>query len=329
MTGKKQENLSRREFIARSAKAGASIAAAAGLAYWLYQDNVIPRQEGDSAVFPDFSVAPQPGKSLSIVQGTERKSTVIKAIDMLGGIEHFVKPGDVVLIKPNIAFASSAALGATTNPELLATIVRLCYDRGGAKKVIVTDNPINDPDSCFALTGIGKAASAAGAQIMLPKDSYFSPMTIKNAQLIKSWPVLYEPLKNVNKVIGIAPLKDHHRSGASMTMKNWYGLLGGRRNIFHQKIHTIITELAMMIKPTLVILDAFSVMKANGPTGGSMSDLYSANTIIAGTDQVAVDSFGAGFLNLKPADLPYLTQSQQMGLGTTDYQSLKPLKVQL
>lgn len=329
MTEKKQKDLSRREFFARSAKAGASIAAAAGLSYWLYENNVLPRQDGDSAVFPDFSIVPQPGKSLSIVQGTERKSAVTKAIDLLGGIEHFVKPGDIVLIKPNVAFANSSALGSTTNPELLATVVRLCYDRGGAKKVIVTDNPINDPDSCFALTGIGKAASAAGAQVMLPKDSYFRPMTVKNAQLIKSWPVLYEPLRNVNKVIGIAPLKDHHRSGASMTIKNWYGLLGGRRNVFHQKIHTIITDLAMMITPTLVILDAFSVMKTNGPTGGSMSDLYSANTIIAGTDQVAVDSFGAGFLNLKPADLPYLTQAQDAGLGTTDYQSLKPLKAQL
>ena len=49
--------------------------------------------------------------------------------------------------------------------------------------------------------------------------------------------------------------QDHHRSGASMTLKNWYGLLGGRRNIFHQDVHTIIQELAMMIHPTLVVLD--------------------------------------------------------------------------
>ena len=56
-----------------------------------------------------------------------------------------------------------------------------------------------------------------------------------------------------------------------MTMKNWYGLLGGRRNIFHQDINTIIAELAMMVKPTLVILDGTQIMMTNGPTGGSIA----------------------------------------------------------
>ncbi len=63
------------------------------------------------------------------------------------------------------------------------------------------------------------------------------------------------PFAKANKLIGIAPVKNHHRSGASMTMKNWYGLLGGRRNMFHQDINNIIAELAMMVKPTFVILD--------------------------------------------------------------------------
>ena len=69
------------------------------------------------------------------------------------------------------------------------------------------------------------------------------------------------------KLIGIAPVKDHHRSGASMSMKNWYGLMGGRRNTFHQDIReNIIKELAMLVSPTLVILDGTITMMSNGPT---------------------------------------------------------------
>lgn len=77
----------------------------------------------------------------------------------------------------------------------------------------------------------------------------------------------------------MAPLKSHFRSGASMTMKNWYGLLGGQRNIFHQDIHGIIEELSLLMRPTLVVLDATFTMISNGPTGGSLSDLKPTNQI--------------------------------------------------
>jgi uncharacterized protein (DUF362 family) len=125
----------------------------------------------------------------------------------------------------------------------------------------------------------------------------------------------------------MAPVKDHHRSGASMTMKNWYGLLGGRRNIFHQDINTIITELAMMVKPTLVILDGTTAMMTNGPTGGSLSDLKQTNTMIVSTDQVAADAFGATLLGKTVADLPYIHKAEAAGLGTSDYEALSPVRV--
>ena len=135
------------------------------------------------------------------------------------------------------------------------------------------------------------------------------------------------PLRQVDKVIGMAPVKDHHRSGASMTLKNWYGLLGGRRNIFHQQIYAIIAELAQMVRPTLVILDGTWSMVSNGPTGGSLADLKPTHTLIAGTDPVAVDTLGAALLGKTPADLPYLLMAQKAGVGTTDYRSLKPVEM--
>ena len=114
-----------------------------------------------------------------------------------------------------------------------------------------------------------------------------------------------------------------------MTMKNWYGLLGGRRNIFHQDINNIIAELAMLVKPTLVILDGTVTMMTNGPTGGSVSDLKKTNTMIASCDMVAADAFGCSLLNLKPADLPYLSIAEKAGVGTVDYESLKPLRAEV
>ncbi len=325
MTEPEDKKLGRREFLSRAGKAGLSIAAAGTASYLLYDAQGPSGQlSKEQVTLADFSVPKKQAQTMSIVKGPDRIKSVDKAIELLGGIERFVSPGDVVVIKPNIAFASPPMLGATARPELVAEVVHLCYSRGGAKKVYVTDNPINDPASCFRLSGIGKAATQAGAKVILPKGSLFKHTTLETGKLIKNWPIFFGPFEKANKVIGISPVKDHQRSRASMAIKNWYGLLGGRRNIFHQDINTIITELAMMVKPTLVILDGTEVMITNGPTGGAASDLRRTDTLIASCDMVAADSYGCALLDLKVSDLPYLSKAEAAGAGTTDYKSLKP-----
>jgi uncharacterized protein (DUF362 family) len=323
---KENNSFGRRQFLARAGKATVAIAGCGVASYLLYDPEgpTVGVKAEDLVTLPDFSVPHKDGQVMSIIQGADREKTVDKAIELLGSIERFVNQGDTVAIKPNVAFATPAMLGATANPQLVAKIVRLCY-KGGAKKVIVTDNPINDPASCFTLSGIGKAANRAGADVILPKNHLFRLTTLTGGKLINNWPIFYKPFENIDKLIGISPIKHHHRAGASMSMKNWYGLLGGQRNVFHQDINTIIAELAMMVKPTLTILDGTEVMITNGPTGGSVSDLRRANTMIVSTDCVAADSYGCGLLDLKIPDLHYLARAEKAGAGTTDYKSLSPI----
>ena len=325
MTEQNDKNLGRRELLGRAGKAGISIAAA-GVISWRLYDRQGPKIGVDAeslVTLPDFSVPDKAGRTISIVKGSDRVKTVNKAIESLGGIGRFVKPGETVAIKPNVAFASPPMLGATAHPELVAEVVRLCC-KAGAKRVTVTDNPINDPASCFTLSGVGKAANEAGAKVILPKDHFFRHTTLAGGKLIRNWPVFFGPFENVDKLIGISPVKHHARAGASMSMKNWYGLLGGRRNVFHQDINTIIAELSVMVRPTLVILDGTEVMMTNGPTGGSVSDLRRADTLVASTDMVAADAFGCTLLDLKVSDLPYLAKAERAGAGTTNYEALKP-----
>ncbi|MGC9964305.1 MAG: DUF362 domain-containing protein [Syntrophobacteraceae bacterium] len=321
-----QPEMNRRDFIVRSAKAGIALAAAGALGYFLH-DPVGPGALAEKSIvtLPDFSV-PQAGRKIAIATGEDRIKTVNAALEALGGIETYIKKGDRVLIKVNAAFATPPSLCATTNPDLLAETARLCF-KAGAASVAVSDNPINNPESCFVLSGIGEAAQNSGANLILPKESLFTNISVPGSNLIRNWPVLFGAFHDANKLIGIAPVKDHHRSGASMSMKNWYGFIGGRRNIFHQDIHTFIKDLALMIKPTLVILDGTFTMITNGPTGGSVSDLKQTNTMIVSTDQVAADAAGAALLGKKPTDLPFISKAEQAGAGTSDFESLNPFRV--
>lgn len=317
---------SRREFVTRGLQVGAALALTGGVASWLWNRHPPGdfNREAAASLLPDFSDRTA-GPKMAIVTGRERPAMVRRALEAMGGVQRFIKRGDRVMLKVNAAFASPAILSATTHPDLAAELVRLCL-AAGAASVVVTDNPINDPESCFTLTGIAPAVRAAGGEVILPRPGLFAPGTLPGGRLIRDWPVLHEPFRGITKLIGVAPVKHHNRAGASMTMKNWYGLLAGRRNQFHQDINGIIVELAMMVRPTFVILDGTASMMANGPTGGSLADLKPTQTMIISTDGIAADAFGATLLDKTSADLPYLARAAALGLGTVDFASLHPIR---
>jgi uncharacterized protein (DUF362 family) len=212
------------------------------------------------------------------------------ALEAMGGVSLFIQRGDVVVIKPNVAFDKNPDLAATTQPDTVSAVTRLCLG-AGARKVIVADNPINNPESCFYKTKVGEAAVRAGAELILPKDSYFETLYVGGETITGTWRMFYRPFREATKVIGISPVKDHNLCKATITMKNWYGLLGNPRNQFHQNIHGIISDFALMMKPTLVIADGRSLLMRNGPTGGSLNDVKRGDTMVIGTDHTAVDSW--------------------------------------
>jgi len=272
-------------------------------------------------VLPDFRVdAPFGPVRVGIGRGGESREMLSKALDGIGGLGRFVQPGDVVLIKPNVAFDRSPNLGATTNPELIDILVRLLLVDARAAEVRVADNPIESPADCFAKSGIGAAAEQAGGRVYLPDTNAFETLHTPGATLIEQWAFFRRPFRNVNKVIGIAPVKDHNLCHASLGIKNWYGLLGGRRNQFHQNIHEIVSDLSIMIRPTLSILDGTRVLMENGPTGGDPANVRDGNAILAGVDPVAMDAWAYEHLLQRPGRLPeYLYRCEQKGSGKIDY----------
>ena len=318
---------SRREFIKRL---GAAALATGGTALlWrALRDPTGERGKPKEPTFRlrDYRMTPPSGaKVLGVARGDDYQQMLKMAIGAIGGLEHFIRKGDIVLIKPNVAFDRAPKLGATTNPEVLSVLVKLLRE-AGASEVRVADNPIESPENCFAKSGIADAARASGASLFLPSPSSFETLEVPGAKLIARWPFFYRPFRGVDKVIGVAPIKDHNLCHASMTTKNWYGLLGGRRNQFHQDIHNIVADLALMMRPTFVILDASRILMKNGPTGGDLSDVVPGHTLVAATDQIAADAFGYSELLGRKSALPqYLYNARDRGLGNPDWRNV-PMK---
>lgn len=277
-----------------------------------------------------FAVAPSAAPVLGVATGKDVAKLVRGAVDAIGGIGRFVQKGDVVVIKPNVAFERAAPLGATSNPEVLKALIYLVRE-AGASEVRVADNPIESPESCFARSGIRQASVDAGARVYLPSPGDFETLNVPGATWIERWPFFWSPFVGADKVIGVAPVKDHNLCRASMTTKNWYGLLGGRRNQFHQDIHGIISDLALMMRPTFVLLDGSRVLFRSGPTGGSLSDVRDGNAVVASTDSLAADAYGWDeLLRRKGEALPaYFEQAASRGLGNPKWREVTIEKVQV
>ena len=294
--------MDRREFIKKSLQAGA-----ASIAMLNMKVPLINSAETSSTV--------------AVVRNGSPEEMVTKAVEMLGGIARFVSKGDNVVIKPNIGWARRPEQAANTNPEVVAAIVRLCKS-AGAGKIKVFDNTCNETKRCYVMSGIQKAAENAGADVIYVFPQKFKKTDIPNGKILKSWQ-FYKDALDADVFINVPIVKHHSLSRMTMGMKNMMGILGGNRGKIHNQFDQKLADINTVVKPTLTILDAVNVLMRNGPVGGNVNDVKSFNTIVAGVDPVAVDSYGASFFDLKGMDLGFLRKAHAMGLGEIDLSLVK------
>jgi uncharacterized protein (DUF362 family) len=274
-------------------------------------------------IIPDHRIVlPTALPRMVIARGTSPAMNVRAAVERLGGMSQFVTPADVVVVKPNIGWDRTAEQGANTHPEVVAEVVRMCREARAAR-VIVSDCPVRKSRSAFERSGILAAASAAGADVVVPEDSrYFG---VQVSLRLGVWDIL-EPFVIATKVINVPVVKHHDLTGVTGGMKNWIGITNKLRLMFHQDLQRSIAELAALMLPTLTIIDASRVLMANGPAGGSLDDVKQVGAIAAGTDPVALDSWAFTLFADKPTPLN-LRLAAELGLGRIDFAALAPVEV--
>ena len=313
--------LTRREAMLQLLRVGGVAAGAAVAGVWLSEHSFRPIPAKAEEARRDHRIADDSAlPHLVVVKGGEPRELVQRAFDDLGGIRRFVSRQDVVVLKPNIAWDRTPEQAANTNPDLVAEVVRQCW-QAGAKRVIVTDVSCNEARRCFHRSGIQAAALAEHAEVILPDPELFREVEMGGV-VLKSWPI-FTPFLEADKIFNLPIAKHHVLTGATLGMKNWYGILGGERNRLHQQIHQSLADLASFMLPTVTLMDCYRVLVRNGPTGGNLEDAVLKKTLVAGTDPVAIDAYVAkAYWNLDPAQLPYLQMATARGLGTVDFEKL-------
>jgi len=318
----------RRQALVRLLRVGMLGAGTAGAAVWLRGRSRRPEEPIPLGVRRDLRPpARQDVPDLVVVQGGEPRAAVRRVFEALGGVARFVRRGDVVAVKPNMAWDRTPEQAANTNPEVVAEVVRLCLEAGAAR-VLVGDVCTNEPQRVYQRSGIAAAARAEGAEVILPERRRFRRVDLRG-EVLTEWPV-FDLVLRADKVINIPIAKHHSLTGATLGIKNWYGILGGQRHRLHQRIHESLADLATFIRPTLTIIDAWRVLMRHGPTGGNLADVELRKTLVAGTDPVALDAWAAkAYWDLDERQMRYLTLAAQRGLGTPQFEKLRVAAITL
>ena len=320
------ERPSRREVIQRVALSTAVLGSGAALAALRFDQGGfdLATPEGERQV-RDFQLGAEDPRRFAIAKSSKDAGVLTrKAVDALGGMSRFISRGDIVAIKPNIGWDRMPVHAANTNPAVVAEVVRMAFE-AGAHRVVVTDASCNEPNRSFQRSGIWRAAHALGATVILPAEHRFRELRMRG-DVLDQWPI-YTPIINADKVINVPVAKHHNLSKYTAAMKNWYGLLGGRRNRLHQNIDVSIADLATFMRPTLTVIDATRVLMRNGPQGGNIDDARDVHQVIASLDQVAADAYGCTLIGERPENIAYLRMGQERGIGTMDYRKLSPIEV--
>lgn len=321
----------RREFLARMGLGAALLAGGALLPF----NPAAALGQDTPPVTPTLPPAPTPGAAaasptpagvydLAVIKGEAPAAICRQAVEALGGMKRFVKPGNVVVVKPNIGWDRTPELAANTNPEVVAELVKMALE-AGAKTVKVFDNTCNNARSCYMRSGIQAAAEAAGAQVYHFDERRCKTVPVPNGEFLKEWPVFVDAIE-ADVFINCPIAKTHGLSGVTLGMKNLMGVIGGNRGHWHRQIHNSLPEFLGVLKPHLTVIDAWRIMHRGGPTGGSPEDVTLKQMVIASADPVAADARACALFGRKPEEMEFIRNAFARGFGQMDLSKLQVLE---
>jgi uncharacterized protein (DUF362 family) len=281
-----------------------------------------------STAVPVPSATPPNPAYLAVVKGPDPAAITRAAVEAVGGMSRFVKKGADVIIKPNICLGyRRPEYAATTNPIVVATLVRLCL-KAGAKSVRVMDNPFgSSPEQSYAMSGIGAAVKAAGGRMEVMSPFKFVNTAIPRGRSLTSYPI-YHDILHCDTLINVSIAKTHDLTGLTLGGKNLMGAIVNRQNL-HPDIGQRIADLGTVVRPTLNVVDAFRILTAGGPTGGELAWVRPTHTVIASHDIVAADAYAATLFGRKGSEISYVRAMANMHLGRLDLRRLDITKLKV
>ena len=285
---------------------------------------------GITTAIPSFQIVPEllaQEKQPPLVthaKGKDYYQLVARVLEPLGGISSFVKTGENVVIKPNMAWDRTPAQAANTHPLVVKALVELSLD-AGAKKVMVFDRTCNEERRCYVNSGIQEVMAAIKdnrLKFIHPDSRKFIPVNIERGKAVKRLEI-YKDALEADTYINVPVAKHHSLSRLTLGLKNSMGVLGGNRGQMHHDLGQKLADLATVVRPKLTVIDATRILLRNGPQGGNTDDVKIMDTVIASTDPVACDAYATTLFDLRPDAISSTVAAYELGLGEMELERMQ------
>ncbi|MDR1958572.1 MAG: DUF362 domain-containing protein [Planctomycetaceae bacterium] len=270
---------------------------------------------------------------LVAVMGGEPDVMFRKAIAEFGGMKEFVKPGQKVVIKPNIGWDRAPEFAANTNPVLVSEMVKQCL-AAGAKEVAVFDHTCDEWRKCYQNSGVEEAVIEAGGK-MVPADveSYYREVKLPVGSKLKTTKI-HGAILDCDVWFNVPILKTHGGANMTIALKNLMGIVWDRRAFHSIDLQQTIADCCTLQKrAALNIVDAYRVMQANGPKGKSLEDAVVTKALFMSRDIVAVDTAAVKFFNqvkeMPLSNVAHIAKASEHKLGTMNLESLNVKRIRV
>ncbi len=241
-----------------------------------------------------------------------------RLVDLLGGLERYVQPGQRVLLKPNLLRAMPPEAAVATHPSVVRAVVRLVQEAGAT--AVIADSP-GGPFTPLLLrrlyerTGMRRVAEETGAE--LNYDTATVCLPYPKGGLLKRIDVM-AAVAGADVVINLPKFKTHNLTRLSLAVKNLFGVVPGVTKVgYHAKLQDVrlfaqgLVDIARCVRPALTIVDGVVAMDGDGPSGG---DPFAGQILLAGTDVLAVDVVAMSLVGWDPPTMPTIRVAMEQGL---------------
>ncbi|HEY5974194.1 MAG TPA: DUF362 domain-containing protein [Geobacteraceae bacterium] len=262
---------------------------------------------------------------VAVAEGRDYARITRDAINGVGGMKRFVRPGNVVVVKPNMGWDRSPEQAANTHPQVVRAVVEEAL-QAGARKVKVFDRTCNDERRCYVNSGITAILQGMkNVELKQIENERFRKVSLAGGTL-KEWE-LYDEALTADVFINVPVAKHHGLTKVTLGLKNVMGVMGGNRGSIHKNIDGALADVNAVVKSHLTVIDATRILTAHGPQGGNLADVKALHKVIASADIVAADAYATTLFGLKPADIAVIVAAHRRGLGEMNLDRIRVVKV--
>lgn len=249
---------------------------------------------------------------------SECRRAVDEAIELLGGMRKFIKPGNKVVIKPNYVMKKKPGEAATTHPEFLHAVICAAEEAGG--RVTIAESP-GGPYNVQALKSVysecGAYEAVNGTNAVLNTDTSFTEVSYPDGHTVKNIPII-NPILDADVIISLPKLKTHAMTAYTGAVKNLFGTIPGTHKAeLHFRLNertafcSMLVDLYECVKPTLSIMDGIWGMEGNGPTSGKSRHI---GLVLAAENGHALDLAACRIIDYSPDEVETVHEAILRGL---------------